>query len=726
MDLPDDCVPIDAEVIEDGYRISEYGDLAAPFSKPPIHSLTFHEYLDRQQDHERCALLRFDTYGRDIHDVVLDMSNLDDILLVSDGGAAYKCGSYGWVLGTKTGRRIARGSGTVFGYDPKSYRAEISGSRAGLLFISHAMVYCNAGAFPTGCLSVYCDNSGFVTKIATLREYSLALTAHCLDAEWDLLASVIELLANFPTPPSFEHIQGHQDRHRDYDSLDVISQMNVDADALASSELAEYGMIHPIVPFDPTSLVLLHIGGRTVTHNIEAAVRDQLFLGPLRSYYCARFRWSAEIYDSIDWDAYAMAYSHHSRSRKFFHQFGWKKLPCGGRIHARESRFDDRCPSCLQPDESDDHLFQCLHSDRRQWRKAFITGIVDHLTPFFDPNLLDMIRLGLQGYFSNNLSAIRSRFPVPTLHPQIPIADGSSLSSHSSKSYASSVSTPVQCSPCSPMAPSPSTSSEFEFLPESDQSDSDYDPDDSQFTAKFIRPHIPTYDRITALRLSQDAIGWDHFLRGKISSEWSRLQFKFAATHNFIEQSKNWQQWLIKYMATQSFNLWCSRNRCRHGDNHISNRQSQLTQARRDVSALYELQDRVLPQDRDLFCASLEIHLLQPLAQLRQWLTINKDLIHLSIRTAVAQAKSKTQPIRKFLTTLGRRSSTVTSKSRSAKPRPFLVPSRVTRFFPINPTKSRSKSHPPPSASSTSSLPQPLFSRPRQRYLYDFFPNHPG
>lgn len=289
--------------------------------------------------------LPFDTFGRDIHDVVQDMSNPDDILLVSDGGAAYKCGSYGWVLGTKAGRRIAQGSGTVFGYDPMSYCAEISGSRAGLLFICHAVVYCTTGAFPAGCLSVYCDNSCFITKVATLREYSLALTAHCLDAEWDLLVSVMELLANFPTPPSVNHIQGHQDRHCDYNSLDLISQMNVDADALASYELAEYSMIHPIVPFEPTSLVLLH----TVTHNIEAAVRDKLFLTPLGSYYCTRFQWSSATYESINWDAYAMAYSAHPRSRKFFYQFGWKKLPCGGRLHAREPRFADRCPFCLQP-----------------------------------------------------------------------------------------------------------------------------------------------------------------------------------------------------------------------------------------------------------------------------------------------------------------------------------------------------------------------------------------
>lgn len=462
---------------------------------------------------------------------------------MSDGGADFKCGSYGWVLGSKSGRRIARGSGTVFGYDPMSYQAEISGSRAGLLFICHAIVYCTEGQFPAGCLSVYCDNSGFITKIGKLREYNLAMHASCLDAEWDLLASVMELLANFPTPPAVEHIQGHQDRHVDYDSLDLVSQMNVDADALASYELAEFGMIHPIVPFDKTSIVLLHIAGRTVTRDIESAVRNQLFLDPLRSYFCTRFHWSLDTYESINWDAYSMAYSPYPRSRKFFHQFGWKKLPCGGRLHARESRFDDRCPSCLQPEESDDHVFQCLHVDRRQWRQAFITGLLNHLTPILHPDLLDLIRLGIQGYFRQDYSALHARFPDPTGPPSRLVDDISSIPSSPSPSSggASSSSLPHSSSETySSQSPlfsfetppqSPSTSSEFEFMSHSDPADSDYDPDDSQFTTQFVLSPTPTSNPFVALRQSQDAIGWDHFLRGKISSEWTRLQFKYAATH---------------------------------------------------------------------------------------------------------------------------------------------------------------------------------------------------
>lgn len=271
-----------------------------------------------------------------------------------------------------------------------------------------------------------------------------------------------------------------------------------------------------------------------------------------------------------------------------------------------------------------------------------------------------MIRLGLTGYFTNDLSALRARFPDPAMPPPHPLS---------------------------------------RRLPKRPTSTNSY----------------------VLLRQSQDAIGWDHFLRGKFSSEWSRLQFKFAVRHNKVEESKNWLNWLIKYMSMQSHNLWCSRNSKRHGSDRASTRSSKLAQARRDVSALYELRDKVLPNDRVLFCASLEIHLLQPLTQLQNWLIINKELIRLSVRTAAAQAKAKTKPLRSFFPSLGRKQ--LTKKRHPSRPtaRSRLIPSRVTAFFSLRPPRARVRtttgSPTPPSSSAP---------RPRQRYLFDFFPNHPG
>ena len=106
--------------------------------------------------------------------------------------------------------------------------------------------------------------------------YSLAPFACCLDAEWDSLISVHQILSLFHITPRVCHIKGHQNRYTPYDELDPISQMNVDADALATTEIREFGTIMDMVPFDPYCGVLLHIQGRTVTHDIERAIQDQL------------------------------------------------------------------------------------------------------------------------------------------------------------------------------------------------------------------------------------------------------------------------------------------------------------------------------------------------------------------------------------------------------------------------------------------------------------------
>ena len=138
---------------------------------PPFSSRSFREYLNYQKDYERCALLRFDLLGRDIHDVIEEIRTMDEVLLVSDASVENKCGSFGWIVCLTNGRRLARGSGLVFGDDPSSYRAEISGSRAGLLFLCHAFVYCEK-SIPDGSHQIFCDNVGYVNKTASMQEHS--------------------------------------------------------------------------------------------------------------------------------------------------------------------------------------------------------------------------------------------------------------------------------------------------------------------------------------------------------------------------------------------------------------------------------------------------------------------------------------------------------------------------------------------------------------------------
>jgi hypothetical protein len=287
-----------------------------------------------------------------------------------------------------------------------------------------------------------------------------------------------------------------------------------------------------------------------------------------------------------------------------------------------------------------------------------------------------MIHIGLTGYFHQNPSSVQDRFPIPDSYP----SDDSS-------------------------------------------NDSNYDPADPDSDSDFPLLSPPPANPYVCLRLAQDAIGWDHFLRGKISKEWEILQFKYATRHSLLKESRNWITWLIKHMAHQSFAIWDSRNKSRHGHDHSTSIQAETAQVHRDISVLYELRDSVLPEDRDLFCNSIDAHLLRPLSVLKGWLAINRKFILWSVKTAKLQAKTGTCPISQYFVARARRPHIPRQKKTPSNPPPRpSVLTRLTRFFhPQHQASTFSNRHRPP--------PHPNPQQPpghRQRRISDFFPDHPG
>ena len=156
----------------------------------------------------------------------------------------------------------------------------------------------------------------------------------------------------------------------------------------------------------------------------------------------------------------------------------------------------------------------------------------------------------------------------------------------------------------------------------------------------------------------------------------------------------------------------------------LSSMLSKLSQAQRDIASLYSHRGHVLPQDRDLFCASLEAHLLQPLSQLNSWLVLNKPLILMSVRQAKDASSALTPRLHSFYRKLPPSRSHIIHRGRHRSPRTYRTQrmtqfaTRITRpsFHVTHPRKCSTNSNPPP-------IPP---ARPRQRYLFDFFPNHPG
>ena len=114
-----------------------------------------------------------------------------------------------------------------------------------------------------------------------------------------------------------------------------------------------------------------------------------------------------------------------------------------------------------------------------------------------------------------------------------------------------------------------------------------YDDGSPNFTERFPDGYSST--PYAFLIEEQSRIGWDHFIRGKLSGEWIRLQYQHAARFNLLKESENWTVKLIKLFAHSSFQLWDIHNGCRHGNDPVSKAQAALDQAHRKICTLYHL-----------------------------------------------------------------------------------------------------------------------------------------
>ena len=111
---------------------------------------------------------------------------------------------------------------------------------------------------------------------------------------------------------------------------------------------------------DPSAEVLLHQRGRTITRDYKVSMRRSIQLLVLEEYYQKRFGWTNTEYGKIDWSIFTPVYRRaQNKHRKWANKFCMRKLPVGLQMHARESKYDERCCSCWAECETDDHLLQC-------------------------------------------------------------------------------------------------------------------------------------------------------------------------------------------------------------------------------------------------------------------------------------------------------------------------------------------------------------------------------
>ena len=194
---------------------------------------------------------------------------------------------------------------------------------------------------------------------------------------------------------------------------------------------------------------------------------------------------------------------------------------------------------------------------------------------------------------------------------------------------------------------------------------------------------FPVAETTTLSRLisQQNDIGWDHFLRGKLSQAWGPAQYRYAKRFNLVDASKHWITKLIRLFANSTFEIWEIRNGCRHGIDTAAKQLAKQQQAHRELRCMYTFKNQVLPQDAHLFQDSVEAHLSQTTAQIQTWLVHNKKLITHSVQIAKTQTRLRIKRMQSYFPSQGRKKSHIIATGKTTRDTPRQRNTRMANHF---------------------------------------------
>jgi hypothetical protein len=101
-----------------------------------------------------------------------------------------------------------------------------------------------------------------------------------------------------------EFVKSHQDRQCSYVNLDLLAQLNVDADRYASEFQTKYGACRPVSLLTSQAGAHLHLADGTVILHYDSAIRLAATYKPLLQYIKQRSAWTDTVISMIHWEAF--------------------------------------------------------------------------------------------------------------------------------------------------------------------------------------------------------------------------------------------------------------------------------------------------------------------------------------------------------------------------------------------------------------------------------------
>lgn len=334
---------------------------------------------------------------------------------------ALRTTSFGWILGTQDGQRLAQCNGPGFG-PTTSHRAECWGKLSIARFLHHLQQFSSTPYPPHLRVISMADNNGLVTSLVKRGEYATPYPNATLQPDWDLIEEIHTTYQQINIAKvRFQWIKGHQDKDTPYDELSIPAQYNVDAGRLATEFLETNLDIRRISPLVPSAKCLLHIRNASIHSHYTKQIREAASIHDLFDYLRRKYDWSKQIIKTIQWDWFQLAANNYSHTDNHLTKLVYDQLPTqvykskqGGQKWLSPS-----CRLCNQELETFDHLLRCTHSISQGFRSALPLKVSSYCRKKNSPhNFHATIVIALENWVRDQ-APLESTLSSPAVHKLI-------------------------------------------------------------------------------------------------------------------------------------------------------------------------------------------------------------------------------------------------------------------------------------------------------------------
>ena len=358
----------------------------------PIHSALptptcFHTWIVQQLPNAMEVVGHF-TFHLPEEEFSRELTRGTTLQAVSDGSDINHCMSFGWVLSTPKGKRLASSSGPAFGHGT-SHRAEATGIKSIAWFARLAKEYYGVYFLKVNFVA---DNSSIINTCIKRNEYEYAYANSTVQNDFDIVQEIFEVINSSQIDSTFTHVMGHQDDRKDGQELTLHETLNIEADQLATDYQKLHKRYRPTVYPSRYNPIVMDIQGSSITSNYKTRIQQAACEPAYLQYLQEKREWEPLAFKDIAWEDIPLGLRKIGGSTPTITKIMNGLLPTNAYLYKIKQRDTDTCPLCGEL-ETEEHIFRCNHQSRILWRRATMKT----LDKFFkstktNDNLSDTIR----------------------------------------------------------------------------------------------------------------------------------------------------------------------------------------------------------------------------------------------------------------------------------------------------------------------------------------------